>query len=262
MKKIISVISLAGMFMIGCNNSAETKQHPNIGVADSTEKDSMILYKSENLVINQLSEHIFQHMSFLNTNDYGKVECNGMVVVNGNEAVIFDTPADSISSVELISYLADKRHYKINAVIPTHFHEDCVAGMKEFIGSNIPSYASNKTIRFLKNKGRIFSKPMSAFDDSLSLNVGDKKVYINFFGEGHTKDNVVGYFPEDNAVFGGCLIKEVGANKGNIADANVKAWPATVQKLKQTYPAVKIVIPGHGNPGGAELFDYTIKLFQ
>ncbi|HLG38812.1 MAG TPA: hypothetical protein VI461_04050, partial [Chitinophagaceae bacterium] len=111
-------------------------------------------------------------------------------------------------------------------------------------------------------KDNRFYKYITGFNDSLVLNIGDKKVYCEYFGEGHTKDNVIGYFPEDNAVFGGCLIKEANAKKGNLADANVKEWAVTVQKLKQKYPLARIVIPGHGKPGGTELFDYTIKLFQ
>ena len=58
------------------------------------------------------------------------------------------------------------------------------------------------------------------------------------------------------------MIKEVGAPKGFLGDANIKEWPATVEKIKQQYPNAKIVIPGHGKQGGSELFDYTIKLFE
>ena len=153
-------------------------------------------------------------------------------------------------------------NHKIMGIIPTHFHEDCVGGLEKFNENNIPSYASNKTIALLKNKGRIFSKPINGFDDSLVLNIGDKKIFINYFGEGHTRDNVIGYFPEDKVVFGGCLIKEVGAKKGNLEYANVAVWPETVRRLKRRYPETKIVIPGHGKRGGTELFDYTIKLFE
>ncbi|MCG2459622.1 hypothetical protein K8352_02540 [Flavobacteriaceae bacterium F89] len=74
-------------------------------------------------------------------------------------------------------------------------------------------------------------------------------------------DNIVGYFPDDNSVFGGCLIKEVGTTQGFLGDAHIKDWPATAEKLKQQYPDAKIVIPGHGKQGGTELFDYTITLF-
>jgi metallo-beta-lactamase class B len=264
-QRIISLFIFAGIFIISCTGSS-TKQKqavkktiPETGVAS---KQDSIVYETKNLIITRLSDHVYQHISFLKTNDYGLVECNGMIVLNENEAIIFDTPADNESSGELINYLTKEHNYKIDWIIPTHFHEDCVGGLEKFNENNIPSYASNKTIALLKKKGKVFSKPIRGFDDSLTLNIGDKKVYIKYFGEGHTRDNIVGYFPDDKAVFGGCLIKEVGATKGNLADANVAVWPETVRKLKQSYPQTRIVIPGHGKTGGIELFDYTIKLFE
>ncbi len=221
-----------------------------------------IVYKSEELHIRQLSDHVYIHTSFLNTDSFGRVACNGMLIVNGNEAVIFDTPADNKSSEELIQYITGTLKTNVNALIPTHFHADCVGGLEAFNAHNIPAYASSQTIALLKSKGQKFTKPIKAFKETLTLPVGDKKVYAEYVGEGHTKDNVIGYFPDDKALFGGCLIKEVGAAKGNLEDANVAAWPGTVSKLKQKYPQAKIIVPGHGKPGGTELLDYTIHLFQ
>lgn len=63
-------------------------------------------------------------------------------------------------------------------------------------------------------------------------------------------------------VFRGCLIKELGATKGFLGDANVADWSGTVKKIKKHYPQVKIVILGHGKYGNNELFDYTIELFN
>ena len=54
----------------------------------------------------------------------------------------------------------------------------------------------------------------------------------------------------------------MGSSKGNLADANVKQWSSTVEAIKNAYPSLKIAIPGHGKIGGAELLDYTIKLFK
>ncbi|MBB4806203.1 metallo-beta-lactamase class B [Chryseobacterium defluvii] len=239
---------LSVLFILSCNSQK------------SAAGDGKILYQSDDLIITQLSKNVYQHISYFNSETFGKVPCNGMIVKDGNETVIFDTPVDDKSSGELISWIKNNLHSKINAVIPTHFHEDCVGGLKEFSKNKIPSYASNKTIGFAKEKG--FNVPDHGFDDALTLNVGKQKVYATFYGEGHTKDNVVGYFPVENAMFGGCLIKEAGASKGNLEDANVNAWPATVEKVKKAYPEAKIIIPGHGKTGGTELLDYTIKLFR
>ncbi|HMQ70422.1 MAG TPA: subclass B1 metallo-beta-lactamase [Ignavibacteria bacterium] len=236
-------------------------QDPLTSREDSIYKENTV-YNSDNLILERLSEHTYLHTSFLNTNDFGRVACNGMIAVNENEAIVFDTPADNAGSEELIKFVTENLGCKIIAVIPTHFHEDCVGGLEKFFEKNIQACASNNTIQLLKNTDKNFTTPITGFDDSLALNIGDQIVYAQYFGEGHTSDNIIGFFPQDNAVFGGCLIKEVNANKGYLGDANINAWPETVSKIRKKFPQAEIVIPGHGKTGGKELFDYTITLFE
>lgn len=217
-------------------------------------------YKSENLEIEKISAHVYQHTSFLNTQSFGKVACNGMIVFDKNEAIIFDTPTDDAASRELIHWVENTLNGTIKAIIPTHFHEDCLGGLDVFHKKGIPSYANHLTIALADSNNSVL--PKNGFKDLLELQVGDKEVLVAYFGEGHTKDNVIGYFPHEEVIFGGCLIKELGAGKGNLADANTKEWPITIAKLKEKYPEAKIVIPGHGKLGGLELLDYTIALFK
>lgn len=218
------------------------------------------IYETKSLVVNQIAENSFQHISFKQTNDFGYVPCNGLVVRNNNEVIIFDTPTNDKSSEELIKWINEKLHCKINAIIPTHFHDDCLGGLKAFHDNNIPSYANFKTIELAKENNYVI--PKNSFKDSLILKVGNEKIIAKFFGEGHTKDNVVGYFPSENVMFGGCLIKELEASKGYLGDANIADWSNTVEKVKKEYPNVKIVVPGHGDFGNSKLLDYTIKLFK
>ncbi|GGM94276.1 beta-lactamase [Dyadobacter beijingensis] len=217
-------------------------------------------FKTDDLVIQKVSDHAYNHLTYLQTESFGKVPCNGLIVFDGGEAVIFDTPVDDATSEKVIKWVEDSLKCKVKAVIATHFHEDCVGGLKAFHDHGIPSYATNKTIAY--DKERKFPVPQKGFDNKLDLKVGKKAVVAAFYGEGHTRDNIIGYFPSEKVMFGGCLIKEVDATKGNLADANVEAWPATVTKIKAQYPDVKVVIPGHGKIGGNELLDYTVKLFS
>ena len=184
-----------------------------------------------------------------------------MVVFAKNEAIIFDTPPDDNTALELINWVENNLDCKIKAIIPTHFHEDCLGGLDAFHKHGIASYANNKTINLVSTDN--LAVPQKGFDNLLQLKVGNKKVLAEFFSEGHTKDNVIGYFPDEKVMFGGCLIKELGVGKGNLNDANVNEWSNTVAKLKVKYPDTKIVIPGHGKPGGTELLNYTIiKVFM
>lgn len=218
------------------------------------------VYKSKDLIITQVSENAFEHTSYKQTDDFGNVPCNGLVVRSNHEAIVFDTPTKDKSAEELIKWINETIQCKINAVIPTHFHDDCLGGLTVFHKHRIPSYASFKTIELATKEHT--AVPKNGFVDSLRLKVGDESVVARFFGEGHTKDNVVGYFPAEKVLFGGCLIKEVNATKGYLGDANVAAWPGTVEKVKEAYPDVKLVVPGHGNFGNKQLLDYTIKLFK
>lgn len=218
------------------------------------------ILKTNNLIVTQISENSFIHISYIQTNDFGNVPCNGLIVRDNNEIIIFDTPTNDKSAEELIKWIKETLHCKINAVIPTHFHDDCLGGLKAFDGNNIPSYANDKTIELAKKNNLVV--PKNGFIDSLILKVGDKIISAKFFGEGHTKDNVVGYFPSENIMFGGCLIKELNAGKGYLGDANIANWSNTVEKVKMEYPNVKIVVPGHGEYGNRKLLDYTIELFR
>ncbi|MET2985523.1 subclass B1 metallo-beta-lactamase [Aureibaculum conchae] len=218
------------------------------------------VYKTENLIIKQLTENTFVHISYLKTEDFGNVACNGMLFINGDEAMVFDTPTNDVTSKELIDWLKNNKKVNVKGVVATHFHDDCLGGLTEFHKSNIPSYASKKTIELAKEQNSEIPKVSLDFDQDLELN--GKKVKNLFFGEGHTKDNIVSYIPSEKVLFGGCLLKTVGAKKGYLGDANITEWSNTVAKIKKELPDIEYVIPGHGKTGGTELLTYTIQLFN
>ena len=230
-----------------------------ISCTDQTEK--MEGYSSDNLKIEPIGNGIYQHISYLQTQDYGKVGCNGMIYIHGGEAIVFDTPTNDSSSFELISWIKEKTNTSIKVVVVTHFHLDCLGGLQTFHDQNIPSFASQKTINLVKMDS-LQNVPQNGFDKRIEWTIGNTSVFGQFFGEGHTQDNTIGYIPNEDAIFGGCLIKSLKAGKGYLGDANVSEWPNTVKKIRENYPDLKIVIPGHGKSGDHQLLDYTINLFS
>ena len=217
-------------------------------------------YHSDALLVEQVSPNTFVHTSFKQTHDFGNVPCNGLVVRSGGEAAVFDTPTNDNSATELIRWVQDSLHCRINAVIPTHFHDDCLGGLRAFHAAGIPSYAHQRTIALAAADS--VELPQRGFADSLQLTVGNERITATFHGEGHTKDNVVGHFPSEQVLFGGCLIKELEASKGYLGDANVAAWSSTVEAVKKAYPDARVVVPGHGQWSDSRLLDYTIGLFR
>ena len=242
------LIVILSIFLVNCTAKKSNKFQP------------VEVYHSSDLTITQISENSFKHTSFKQTNDFGNVPCNGLIVRNGNEAIVFDTPTNNENSAELITWITNQLNCKINAIIPTHFHDDCLGGLASFHEKNILSYAYFKTIELAREHNSEI--PNNSFKDSLHLKVGNENVIVEFFGEGHTKDNVIAYFPSENVMFGGCLIKELNASKGYLGDANVKVWPTTVSKIQKQFPNVKTIVPGHGNSGDKQLLDYPIHLFE
>jgi len=250
MKVLLKILLSALLLLTGFNCSAQ----------ETHAFRPKVVYQSEDLIITRISANAFEHTSFLQTQDFGKVPCNGLIVSNSYEAVIFDTPTDDTCSEELIRWITDSLYCKINAIIPTHFHNDCLGGLNAFHQHHIPSYAYFKTLELAAtNKAAV---PQNSFNDSLVLKVGHETILAKFFGEGHTRDNVIGYFPAEHVMFGGCLVKELGATKGFLGDANVNAWASTVEQVKKAFPNVKIIVPGHGQYGNKKLLDYTIRLFK
>ena len=216
--------------------------------------------EAQKIEIQQLATSSFLHISYLNIENYGPFPCNGLIVFDNNEAVILDTPVDSISAIELISFVEDSLKKKIKAVVINHFHNDCLGGLNVFHGKGIQSYSSFKTIELAKKDG--VEVPRNGFDSVLEIKVGVEVLVNQFFGEGHTPDNIINYGAKDKVLFGGCLIKERGSGRGNLADANIIEWPKTVEKVRTHFKEAEIVVPGHGKYGGIELLDYTIELFK
>ena len=249
---------VGALFMLSLH-SCQSPSGNTTTIAKET-ADNQQSYTSETLEVHPVTDQVYQHLSFLQTQSFGNVPCNGMIVIDQQEAIIFDTPTTDKASQELINWVEQSLGCRVKAVVVTHFHEDCLGGLAAFQQRGIATYASYKTMALAKSNQTAI--PEHGFDEELILEVGDEKVQVLYLGRGHTYDNVVGYFPKAETLFGGCLIKELGAGKGNLADADTLAWPLTVTQLKARFPHVKHVIPGHGKVGGPELLDYTAGLFE
>jgi metallo-beta-lactamase class B len=217
-------------------------------------------YETKSLVIKPLSPNTFVHISYLQTTTFGNVACNGLIFKEKDEVFIFDTPTNDTVSLELIDWVEKNLKSRVKGVVINHFHEDCLGGLKAFHRRQIPSYAHTKTIELAQKQG--FELPQNGFENQQILQLGNQKIVNQFYGEGHTKDNIVSYIPSEKVLFGGCLIKAIGAGFGNLNDANTQAWSQTVTKIKTQLPDLQYVVPGHGDAGGSELLDYTIQKFK
>lgn len=215
----------------------------------------------DDLKILRISENVYIHISDLVMKNGARVACNGMICVSDSECVIIDTPVNDDQSKSLIGYVKNILKLNIKAVIPCHWHVDCMGGINEFHKNNIPSYSFKLTQDIAQEKK--LPLPQNTFTNSLKINFGKDEVIAKYFGGGHTIDNIAVWFASEKILFGGCLIKAIKWNGlGNLADAVVDEWEGSVKKVKESFPDAKIVIPGHDEFGGLELLDHTIELVK
>jgi metallo-beta-lactamase class B len=209
------------------------------------------------ITIQPMNAHLYRYVC-----SNFQVPSNGLIYVDKGEAILIDAPEGENITGSLLDWIRKGLGATIKGVIITHWHgQDRMGGIDAVNSQNIPSYCSNLTMKIAIEKG--LPHPLNGFDDSLVVMVGDKSVICKFPGAGHTADNIVVWFLDEKVLFGGCLVKDMTAqNLGYTADADINAWPVSVQNVIAMFPDAEIVVPGHFNYGGKELLYHTLELLK
>ncbi len=96
-----------------------------------------------------------------------------------------------------------------------------------------------------------------------NFTVGGRSFTAYYPGEGHTRDNIVVWFPEARLLYGGCLVKSTEATDlGNVTEANLAAWPVTLRNVSRKFPRPRYVIPGHQSWASTESLQHTVELLE
>ena len=233
MKKVFSILTLIGSFAFG---------------------------QIKPIQIDPINNNLFVYQTYNTLNDV-EYNANSLYLVTSKGIVLFDVPWQRSQYQELTDILFQKYKLPIVAVFVTHSHEDRAGDLSFYNNLNIPTYASALTNSKLKKEGKATSK----FDIELgkTYKFGNEKFVVEYFGEGHTADNVVIWFPKYKVLNGGCLIKGADAvNLGYTGEANIAQWPKTMQKLMTKHPKIKQVIPGHDNWKLTRHLENTLKLLE
>jgi len=214
---------------------------------------------SPDLELIRISENAYMHVSYAILPDYGRVSGNGIVFVSKGKALLFDTPWNDSLTRDLVNYLSEKMDLKIEGFVPNHWHEDCMGGLNYLKSLNIQSWANSKTVDIAKKNG--LAVPGQGFTDSLRLTLGDKTVCCYYLGAAHSMDNIVVWIPSEKILFPGCMCKSIDSpNLGNVADGSTSEYRGTIDRVINKFRDARVVIPGHGSPGGIDLLLHTREL--
>ena len=218
-----------------------------------------IFHVTDSITLTQVSPHAWVHTSVADLDGFPGVSSNGLAVVSEGEVLLLDTPANDAQTESLVRFLADSLHVRVTQFVPNHWHADCMGGLGYLQSQGVVSYANRMTI----DAARAVDKPVPdhGFAKSLVLKVGGVKVVCSYEGGGHTPDNTVAWIPSEGVLFGGCLVKDAKATWiGNTSDADMAAWPGTMERVCKKYGNAAVVVPGHGPWGGKELLTHTLEL--
>lgn len=212
----------------------------------------------QTLDIVQIKPNLYQHISY-STYKGHQIPSNGLIYVIANEAVIIDTPWSEAATLKLLDWLKSQG-LTAKLSISTHSHSDTAAGIPVLNKLNIPTYALNKTNELLAADNK--AQASHSFTGP-SLDLIEDKLELHYVGGGHTIDNIVVWLPEEKTLFGGCMVKSLGSKHlGYIDEADMAAWPNSLNKLNTQFSSAEIVVPGHGKYGDMALVEHSIALLN
>lgn len=215
----------------------------------------------EDIQLLQLKDSVFVHITWHSLPSIGRFSSNGMLYIKNGEAVMVDTPMDNDKTEKLLNYLRDKMSVNVKMLIIGHFHDDCMGGLAYIKSQGIKSIALDQTVAKCKELG--LPLPLASFKDSLQIDFFGEMITCRYFGPGHSFDNIVVHIPSQKVLFGGCLIKaKESRGLGNLSDAVLHEWAATVLNIQNTYKDLDYIIPGHGTIGDASILEHTLTLVE
>jgi len=202
---------------------------------------------------------VWRFVTWMELPEQGRTPANGLLVVSGREALLVNTGWTNEQAAQLAGWADRELGAKVTVVVPTHAHADTIGGLLALHERGTDSWAQEQTGAITRATGQ--EVPHHLFGRAKELRVGEVVVELAYHGAGHTVDNIVAWLPSEKILFGGCLVKSAASTDlGNLQDADVASWPATIEAIMAAYPGARLVIPGHGDPGGAELLAHTLRL--
>jgi glyoxylase-like metal-dependent hydrolase (beta-lactamase superfamily II) len=213
-------------------------------------------------VLEPYGERLWLVLSKQQTQSFGLVTATGLVAPTDGGALVVDPGWNDAQAAWILDAVERLSGRPAAAVVATHSHGDRVGGLAEVARRNIPIHGGEGTAHRLPAVG-LGHVQGTWFREGTTLSLGGTDFALFAPGPGHAPDNIVVYVPGERVLFGGCFIKDATSkNLGNLGDANVPEWEASLDRLVARFPEAARVIPGHGSPGGPELYEHTRKLIQ
>ncbi len=189
------------------------------------------------------------------------IPANGLIAKTATGVLLIDLGWNDDQAERLLAWVEKALGRPVDKALVTHSHRDRSGGAEALRRRGVPVFATDLTVAKAQAEEK---KTLQALPDTMGWPYRDTMGFDVFYpGAGHSKDNVVVFFPAAGVLFGGCLVKsEDASGMGNLADADLQSWPKAVAAVAARYPEAKVVIPGHGAMAGRKALQHTLDLLR
>ena len=213
--------------------------------------------------LRQLRPDVWIHTSYYTYPGGARVPANGLVVRDGDGLVLVDAAWGERLTRALLERIDTELGLPVRRAVVTHSHYDRVAGVDVLEARSIPVYAHPLTQQRAIGQGMPVPDTTLPDLDAPGTSVRLGALEIFFPGPGHAPDNLMVWVPSRRVLFGGCAVRAAAApTLGSVSDADLARWPEAIGRARARYPEAEIVVPGHGDAGGADLLDHTTSLLK
>ena len=183
-------------------------------------------------------------------------------IIGEDEILIIDAGPSYIYAEEVIEIIKDISSLPIKYLVVTHHHPDHSFGISKYSELDIEIIISTSEIiryekygkrllnqmknivgeKWLKNT-KIIKFEYNDYEFPQEIDLGNHKIIINFFKNGHSEGDLVVEIVNKKIVFAGDIIFNERAP--TIPHANIQNWSIYIDNLIDS--EWKLLIPGHGS---------------
>lgn len=213
------------------------------------------------VLVRRMAPGLWMHVTVGVLRDGAYYPANGMLLETDSGAVLFDTGWNDAQTTVLFDWAARELKHPVRRVIGTHFHQDRIGGITAARARGAQVLALARTIELARAAGKPTPDSVPGLAATAQRDPAGFELF--FPGAGHAPDNIVVWFPRQRVLFGGCFIKADTATAiGNLSDADVANWPRAIARVRDRYPDLRLVVPGHGAPSGPAALQRTEELLR
>lgn len=167
----VLVVSCVALVLAGCRSAPV-----------ASDADASAIRVSDDVVLHPVAPGVWVHTTYRDLPNYGRVPANGLLVVEGKDALLIDLPWTDEQTGALFDWVAQNQGAAVRTVVPTHFHEDCMGGLAEAHRRRATSYGLDKTIEIARQKG--LPIPQIPYQLRTMVRCGRTVALVTYFGAG------------------------------------------------------------------------------